>query len=451
MKVKSFFSIFILSSALIFQSCSTNESKVSKESKADSLPKYNYVKVNGTHFEINGKPYYYLGANFWAGMNLASKGQGGDRERLLRELDAMKKLGINNLRILAGSEGPDTEPYRIVPALQQSPGVYNKDLLDGLDFLLAGMGKRNMYAVMCMNDFWQWSGGMAQYVVWAGEADSIPYPPPHANGDWAKYEQFSAKFYSSDKAKAAFNNFLKSIITRKNTYSGLLYKDDPAIMSWQLGNEPRGSNNTEKFNEWVDSTAAYIKSLDNNHLVTTGCEGETPWPTAGMDFVRNHDGKNIDYATVHIWAQNWFWYDPLKEKKTFDPAVKKMQTYFADHMEKAKKINKPMVVEEFGLARDKGSFDPASTTSYKDKYYTAIFDTIYNAAKSGTPVGGVNFWAWGGEGRPSKPYGGAWKQGDNFIGDPPHEAQGWYSVFNSDTTTIKVITEYAGKMNALNQ
>ncbi|MBX9851559.1 MAG: cellulase family glycosylhydrolase [Cytophagaceae bacterium] len=450
MKLRNSITIFLFSSALIFQSCSNNESKTANDSKKDSLPKYNYVKVNSTHFEINGKPYYYLGANFWAGMNLASKGPGGDRERVLRELDRLQNLGINNLRIVAGSEGPNDAPYRMSPALQKSPGVYDKDLLDGLDFLLAEMGKRKMYAVVCLNDYWHWSGGMGQYLVWAGEADSIPYPPPHVNGDWYTYEKFAAKFYSSEKAKNYFKDFIKTIISRRNEYTGLLYSEDPAIMAWQLGNEPRGTSNEEKFNEWIDQTCTYIKSLDKNHLVTTGCEGKTPWDVADMDFEKNHDGKDVDYTTIHIWAQNWNWYNPLKADKTYDLSVKKMQTYLSEHVEVAKKLNKPVVVEEFGLSRDKGSFDPASATVYKDKYYAAVFDTIYKAAKAGSPVAGVNFWAWGGEGRPPRP-GQFWKAGDSWLGDPPHEQQGWYSVYDKDSTTIKVITDYTGKMNALNQ
>ena len=126
----------------------------------------NFVRVNGTRFEVNGTPYYFVGTNFWYGLNLGSKGTGGDRKRLLRELDKLKSMGITNLRIMAASEGPDTEPWRMKPALQKSPGVYNQEVLDGLDFLLNEMGKRNMYAVVCLSNFWPWSGGMAQYIKW---------------------------------------------------------------------------------------------------------------------------------------------------------------------------------------------------------------------------------------------------------------------------------------------
>ena len=71
----------------------------------------------------------------------------------------------------------------------------------------------------------------------------------------------------------------------------------------------------------------------------------------------------------------------------------------------------------------------------------------YNEIKKGnSTLAGINFWAWGGEGRPSVPE-GLWKQGDNFIGDPPHESQGWYSVFENDKSTIAVIKKYAARIN----
>src|SRR5665811_647904 len=111
-----------------------------------------FVKRDGKNFVIGDKPYYYIGANYWQGAILASKGEGGNRARLLKELDMMQKMGINNLRILAGAEGPNGEPTRVTPALQLSPGKYNDELLDGLDFLLSEMKKRNQYAILFINN-----------------------------------------------------------------------------------------------------------------------------------------------------------------------------------------------------------------------------------------------------------------------------------------------------------
>ena len=99
-----------------------------------------FISVRDQHFYHQGQVYYIVGTNFWYGMNLAAPG--GDRERLCRELDALQALGLNNLRIMAASEGPDTAPWRITPALQSPSGEYNEDLLKGLDYLLSEMAKR---------------------------------------------------------------------------------------------------------------------------------------------------------------------------------------------------------------------------------------------------------------------------------------------------------------------
>ena len=64
-----------------------------------------FVKVKNGRFVRGGKPYYYVGANFWYGPILGSEGVGGDRARLRRELDEMQRLGIDNLRILVGADG----------------------------------------------------------------------------------------------------------------------------------------------------------------------------------------------------------------------------------------------------------------------------------------------------------------------------------------------------------
>jgi mannan endo-1,4-beta-mannosidase len=402
-----------------------------------------FVTVKGTRFLRDGKPYYFIGANFWQGMNMASNGAGGDRKKLVRELDRMKALGITNLRITAASEGPDTEPWRAVPALQAKPGVYDKDLLDGLDYLLGEMGKRHMTAVMVMNNFWPWSGGMAQYVSWQ-DGSAIPYPME--NNEWEKYQNYAAQFYSSKPAMAQYNAFLKKIIERKNPYSGRLYKNDPAIMSWELANEPRGSDNGELYNIWMEKTAAYIKSLDKKHLVTTGCEGSFSSPTG---FIRNHQSTNIDYATFHIWVHNAGWFDPKKTEETYPSSVAKMKDYIAEHVKYAEQLEKPLVLEEFGIDRDTGAYEPASPVTLRDKYYATVFNEAYESAVKGSPMAGVAFWAWSGESRPRVP-GGHWKPGDEFLGDPPHEAQGWYGVYDTDASTINVIKDFAAKFAAIN-
>jgi mannan endo-1,4-beta-mannosidase len=403
-----------------------------------------FVQIDGTAFELNGQRYLYAGVNYWYGMNLASAGAGGDRERLCRELDALRFLGITNLRIMVGSEGPDTEPWRIVPSLQTAPGVYNTDVLDGLDFLLSEMDERGMRAVACLTNFWHWSGGMAQYVNWSG-GGPIPYPPPESGGDWNVFQDYASDFYSNAGAMEDLRDHIAFLIGRLNPHTGLLYRGDPTIMAWELANEPRGfHNNAAAFNTWLDDTAAHIKSLDPNHLVTTGCEGDTPWPSwNGLDFTDNHDGPDIDYTTIHIWPQNWEWFDPSNPEATFPSALATAEDYLSTHLGEAVLLSKPLVLEEFGLARDGGSYDPSASVVWRDSLLSSLYGLLETSAQGGGPACGDNVWAWAGEGRPSAPFGGYWNPGEQWVGDPPHEHQGWYSIYDSDSTTLSTLAAHA--------
>ncbi len=97
------------------------------------------------------------------------------------------------------------------------------------------------------------------------------------------------------------------------------------------------------------------------------------------------------------------------------------------------------MIEEFGFPRDAGSFDPAAATSFKDRFYGIIFDEVLDSARRGGPIAGSNLWAWGGEGRAAHAdY--AFQPGDlSYMGDPPHEPQGWYSVLDGDRTSQALI------------
>lgn len=409
-----------------------------------------FVTVRGTEFRLEGRSYRFVGANYWQAMNLASRGAGGDRQQLLRELDEMKAHGITNLRIMAASEGPDTEPLRIVPALLQAPGVYSADLLDGLDFALKALADRDMKAIMTMGNMWHWSGGFGQYLVWAGLATSIPYPPPRPGGDWDEYQRFAAQFYGNARAVSYYLDHITEIVTRVNHYTNRSYRDDPTIMAWELANEPRALSNVDSYLAWVATSAQLIKSLDHNHLVTIGSEGDTSDPSySGTEYLRDHSLSAIDYGTAHVWAQNWGWYDPLDAVATYASAVALAEAYIDSHVSRTLTLEKPIVFEEFGLARDLSSFSPASPVTVRDQYYAAILGHLHAFAKNA--VAGANFWAYAGESRPIPPFGSWWQPGDSFVADPPHEPQGWYSVYNSDTSTLAVVKHFSTLMSALDR
>ena len=164
--------------------------------KKNNIKTGDFVTVSNGHFIRNGKPYYYVGTNFWYGAILGSEGQGGDRKRLCQELDDMKAIGIDNLRILVGSDGERGVKTKAEPTLQVAPGVYNDTILAGLDYLLMEMGKRQMVAVLYLNNSWEWSGGYGFYLEHAGEGEA---PRPNEAGYMA-FMNFVSKYAENKKS-----------------------------------------------------------------------------------------------------------------------------------------------------------------------------------------------------------------------------------------------------------
>ena len=264
-----------------------------------------FISVKDGEFYKEGKPYTFIGTNFWYGAILGSQGEGGNRERLIKELDFMKSIGIDNLRILIGADGKEGVISKVEPTLQTAPQVYNDAIFDGLDFLLAEMAKRDMYAVLYFNNSWEWSGGYTQYLEWAGYGKA---PIPAIDGG-AAYMKYAASFFQSEIAMVLFNHYVKDVVTRTNRYTGKKYTEDPAIMSWQIGNEPRAfsESNKPRFAKWISEVATLIKSLDSNHLVSTGSEGKYGCERDMLLFEQIHGYPEIDYINIHIWPYNWGW------------------------------------------------------------------------------------------------------------------------------------------------
>lgn len=406
--------------------------------------KRNFVKVEEGNFVLKKRAYVFIGSNYWQGMNLGAP-TSGNQERLIRELDELQALGVTNLRVVAASEGDKDMKYCIHPALQTNPGEYNEDLWKGLDFLLSEMSKRNMKAIMVLGNFWTWSGGFSQYLKWA-EGGDIPFPQDEGIS-WDDFTDYSKQFYTNELAQTIMNNHIQKVINRKNSITKKRYKKDATIMAWQLANEPRGYNSPDDFVKWTNSTSAYIKRLDKHHLVCLGTEGNTDNKRAGTDVYRDNNDQNIDYITMHIWAQNWGWFDPKQGEEKFQEAIEKANVYWDKHVEVAKTLNKPLVLEEFGIARDESSYSPNAQTQWRDRFYNHLFGKVVNSIQNDSAVKGLNFWTYSGEGRPPRP-GEFWKKGDVLLGDPPHELQGWYGVYNTDNTTLKIIKNYAIKINA---
>lgn len=424
-------------SALAMTACGGGNVKHDSDMKAD------FVTVHDGEFRLGDSTYRFIGTNFWYGPILASEGRGGDRQRLSKELDFLQEIGVTNLRVLAGADGEEGLASHVEPTLQTAPGVYNDTLLRGLDYFLADLEKRGMKAVIYLNNAWEWSGGFSTYLEWAGAGKAVN----PADAGYPAYMEYASGFVRNDSAKALAAKHVEAIVGRVNTVTGKPYTESPAIMSWQIANEPRpfAEESMRPFAEWIGETARLIKSIDANHLVSVGSEGS--WGCENSIDLWNeiHSIPEVDYATIHIWPYNWSWVKPEALTDSVGVAIANTDAYIGEHYSRLASpagtgAVKPIVLEEFGYPRDGMAIAPGSEVSGRDRYYEYVFGEVADGGR----LAGVNFWAWGGYANPTHE---TWQRGDDYTGDPAQEAQGLNSVFVADSTTIDIIRKGVSKLH----
>jgi len=408
-----------------------------------------FVTIRNGRFSRRGKPYFFLGANFYHAPTLADPELPGGRERVVRELDLLRSIGVTNLRVMAGSEGSLAAGDGRRGILAR-PGEWDEGLMQGLDFVLAEMAKRDMTGVLYLTNFWTWSGGMAKYVSWV-TGEPIPGPRmPGAEPAGVDPVTYAARFYGMPRAQELFREHVTHLLTRRNTVNGGFYYDEPAIMSWQLANEPRPGttapateDHLPRFYAWIDETARFIKRQAPRQLVSTGNEGTIGSNGKSYAFLRAHQSPEVDYATVHVWVKNWGWLKEPRLGPQYEEAVGRAVGYIEEHIALAQQLDKPLVMEEFGINRDNQSTSPDSPTTMRDDYYDKMFHCVLDSCKAGRALQGANFWLWSGEGSLE-----ALRQrragNKNF-----REAVGENGVLDTDLTTLAVIRQHNAELAKL--
>ena len=307
-----------------------------------------FVKVNGTNFYLNGKPFYFAGTNayyLWYS-DIYCSSPATHQGCAVNLLDSAKALNLTVIRTWGSSEG--SWGVRHGFNFQPNKGVYDEATFVNFDKVIKEAGERNIKLIVALINNWDSFGGMCQYVKWCGlpdanlcEAGEL-WPFPHA------YVHDS--FYTDDCTKGLYKNYTAYFLNRTNSITGIKYKDDPTIMAWELANEPRcrSDKTGETLNNWIGEMSAYIKTIDSNHLVTVGIDGgyvnknykghpNNWWHTGGegQDFIRNHEWGNIDFATFN-------YYD---DADRFDV---NQTLWIQEHIEDSHNIiGKPVILQEF--------------------------------------------------------------------------------------------------------
>ncbi|KAK9803011.1 hypothetical protein WJX73_010453 [Symbiochloris irregularis] len=267
----------------------------------------------------------------------------GGQNALNYLLSKASQSGLSFVRFFAAADNDGGLPGS---ALQPSPGQYNEDTFVGFDKVIAALPEYNLKASIVLIDFWKQTDGVLQYLVWC------------AGGTTDR-----SVFFNSSACQQLYFNHVTTVLNRVNTVTGVAYKDDPNIFGWEIMNEPRcvvgppgnvsaPASCVQAMQTFIDAAAAHIKNIDKNHLVTVGEEGffstsgqyasanPNQVQNSGQAFEENHRGPNIDYASMHLWPDNWV----LPSDVIWDLAS--VNTWISDHEAVATALGKPLVMSE---------------------------------------------------------------------------------------------------------
>jgi mannan endo-1,4-beta-mannosidase len=234
------------------------------------------------------------------------------------------------------------------------------DGLQRLDGVIQAAEQLGLKLILPLVNHWPDFGGMPMYLKWLGIEGDVK------------------RFYESLDARLAYRNWVRHLLTRRNSLTGRLYSEEPAIMAWELTNEARCEGDTVLLLDWVHEMANFVKQLDGNHLVALGDEGlfnqhyfahgkgQLYDGQHGTDFAETLHIPDIDFGGYHFYPQDW---GHDKDLDFGDQWVK-------DHAEVGRRAGKPVLMEEYGLRiGDTVVPDAASRNSWFARWLTAVRDT----------------------------------------------------------------------------
>src|ERR1043166_1528022 len=330
-----------------------------------------FVQARNGRFVIDGKPFRFVGAN------VAVMYRDEDRAKMPETLRQAAQHGIKVVRVWASGEGgpndvkpigADLKDWPRTHSFRHKPDEWNEADFSFLDQILAEAAKNNVRVQLCLVNWWRDTGGVTQYLRWSGinDADDDAYP-------YGLNVEKAMLFFTNETARRLYRAHLEKVATRRNSVTGILYKDDPTIFGYELINEAQCL--TGRWNErraWIAEMSNYLRSLDHDHMIAPG---EWGYKVAAerREWLADHALPNIDYCDVHDY--------PKDDHDAFVDSPQALNEFIQNRVAAAYSLKKPLVFGEFGIGPE-----GYNATSEVD-WYRAYFE---HTARNG--AGGAMFW-----------------------------------------------------------
>jgi mannan endo-1,4-beta-mannosidase len=325
-----------------------------------------FVQADGPRLVVDGKPFRFVGAN------VAVMYRDDDRARMPETLKQAARIGIKVVRVWASGEGgpndvkpiADLKDWPRTHSFRTSPDKWNEEEFVFLDQILAEAANNGLRVQLCLANWWRDTGGVTQYLRWAGVtgADDDKFP-------FGINNEKAMQFYSNEITRRLYRQHLEKIATRRNTITGVLYRDDPAIFGYELMNEAQClTGRWDERRAWMAEMSSYLKTLDPDHLIAPG---EWGYRSAAerREWLIDHALPGIDICDVHNY--------PRDDTDSFVDSPKALGEFIDNRVAAAFSIKKPLVLGEFGMSAD----------GYKGftqvDWFRAYFENAVRAGASG--------------------------------------------------------------------
>lgn len=258
-----------------------------------------------------------------------------DKFEIRDTLETIRQMGGQATRIYCISvartiDRPGTPRHIVAPASRPdgsiNPAAFNEEGFRVLDRILATANEQGIRVVIPITNQFPWHGGFEDLAALRGLPGSA--------------------FWTDPSLRADFRAIVRYLLNRRNTITGVRYKDDKAVLAWGYGNELNSATN-----DWINEMGGLMRSLDPNHLIMhhTTTREVTPIQL---------ENQYVDIAATSV-------YDNFQNISTARITAQKNQT----------RGIKPYVTFEFGF-----------TTT---EILKSIMDTIISTGTSGGQLWGL--------------------------------------------------------------